>query len=68
MMSKSRVIFFDRDGGQLVEIDCYTTRSWILSDYGQADITIGIHEPKLIEKFVNYGNGVLIINDKTELW
>src|SRR3989304_9095222 len=67
-MAKSRVIFCARDGTQLAEIDCATTRSWVLDEYGKAEIIVPKRDPKCTEDILNFGNRVLIINDTTEMW
>ncbi len=68
MTDQVRVLFFNHRGDMLAEIPCVASRSWLLSRYGQAQISIPISEPKLREVNVQFGNLVLIQNDRLGDW
>lgn len=57
----SRVIFFDRAGMPLDEIEVNVTRTWRMIEIGQASFEVALGNPKCTEKNLRYGNYVLVV-------
>jgi hypothetical protein len=61
----SRIRLFNRAGTLIYEVNAPSFREWVLNDIGNANFTI---KARGMEPYVQYGNYVLIENDKLDTW
>lgn len=64
----SRVVFHNKDGSRVAEIDCTCTRTWVLNGMGQASIQIPLNDSKLTLDNTNFGQFVHIEHPRVGAW
>lgn len=68
-MSYSRISIHDwRDGAWLTTIESQTTRSWVLSDCGECELTMPLSDAKTRQQYFAIGNLIYIEHDTLPAW
>src|SRR5512146_1556033 len=63
-----QVLLFSRKGRCLADIRVTAERTWTANDEGEAEFDLATSDPACREDWINYGNWVLIRNDKLPSW
>lgn len=64
----SYIRIFNQDGYELVGIQADADRSWVIGKYGRCEFTIPIISAKCRERYLNFGNYVLIEHPSLPPW
>jgi len=64
----SRIQIFGHDGYALTDIIADADRSWLLSKYGRCEFTIPVIDEKCRERFLQFGNFILIEHASLPPW
>lgn len=64
----SRIQIFNKTGFKLCEIDADADRSWMIGQYGRMNFTIPVISEKCRERFLQFGNLILIDHEKLPSW
>jgi len=64
----SRIQIFNRDGYHLCDIAADADRSWLIGKYGRCTFTIPVISDKCRERYLGFGNYVLIEHPSLPAW
>jgi len=64
----SRVMIYDQGGAALAEVEASVTRSWVLSDVGEAAVTLAITDAKCRQEVIEFGRLVVVEHDRLPAW
>lgn len=64
----TRITIYDRTGVRLAEVNACPQYTWLVGDAGSCTFTMSTADPKLVRRFFQAGNFVLIEHDKLPPW